>query len=74
MDVTNTNDSSRVNGSFQPTNTEILQGTLNYQEQVRRQTILNSMENKDYLLVIASQQNKSVEQVKYELMLKLIDG
>ncbi|KAK6459532.1 uncharacterized protein RJT20DRAFT_124767 [Scheffersomyces xylosifermentans] len=48
--------------------------SLNYQEQLRRQTIMNSMENKDYLLIIASQQQKSVQQVKYELMLKLIEG
>ena len=40
----------------------------------RRQLIMNSMENMDYLLMIASQQNKSVEQVKYELKLKLIYG
>lgn len=45
---------------------------INYQEQNRRQLIMNSMENMDYLLMIASQQNKSVEQVKYELKLKLI--
>lgn len=48
--------------------------SLNYQEQLRRQKILNLMENKDYLLVIASQQQKSVQQVKYELMLKLTEG
>lgn len=48
--------------------------SLNYQEQLRRQTIINSMENRDYLLVIASQQQKSVAQVKYELMMKLIEG
>ena len=47
---------------------------INYQEQNRRQLIMNSMENMDYLLMIASQQNKSVEQVKYELKLKLIYG
>lgn len=47
---------------------------LSYQEQTRRQIIINSMENKDYLLVIASQQQKSVQQVKYELMLRLIEG
>lgn len=47
---------------------------LNYQEQFRRQLIMNSLENKDYLMVIASQQNKSVEQVKYELKLRLIYG
>ncbi|RLV89712.1 hypothetical protein JA1_005000 [Spathaspora sp. JA1] len=35
-----------------------------YQEQLRRQTILNSMENKDYLLIMASQQNKSVQQLE----------
>ncbi|ODV79189.1 uncharacterized protein CANTADRAFT_28194, partial [Suhomyces tanzawaensis NRRL Y-17324] len=48
--------------------------SLNYQEQLRRQTILNSLENRDYLLVIASQQQKSVLQVKYELMMKLTEG
>lgn len=32
------------------------------------------MGNKDFLLVIASQQQKSVQQVKYELMLKLMEG
>ncbi|ABN65096.1 predicted protein [Scheffersomyces stipitis CBS 6054] len=47
---------------------------LNYQEQLRRQTIMNSMENKDFLLIVASQQKKSVQQVKYELMLKLVEG
>lgn len=47
---------------------------ISYQEQVRRLAILNSMENKDYLLVIASQQQKSVQQVKYELMLRLTEG
>ncbi|KAG7663591.1 uncharacterized protein J8A68_002840 [[Candida] subhashii] len=45
---------------------------MDYQEQLRRQTIINSIENKDYLLVIASQQNKSVQQVIYELKLKLV--
>lgn len=48
--------------------------SVSYEEQLRRQTILNSIENKDYLLVIASQQQKSVQQVKYELMLKLTEG
>lgn len=48
--------------------------SLNYQEQLRRQKILNLMENNDYLLVMASQQQKSVQQVKYELMLKLTEG
>lgn len=47
---------------------------LSYLEQVRRQTILNSIENIDYLLVIASQQHKSVQQVRYELMQKLVEG
>lgn len=47
---------------------------LSHQETIRRQTIINSMENKDYLLVIASQQNKSVQQVRYELMKKLTEG
>lgn len=47
---------------------------LSYQEELRRQKILNLLENKDYLLVIASQQQKSVQQVKHELMLKLKEG
>lgn len=47
---------------------------LTYQEELRRQKILNLMANKDYLLVIASQQQKSVQQVRYELMLKLKEG
>ncbi|KND96580.2 hypothetical protein QG37_07018 [Candidozyma auris] len=45
---------------------------MSYEEQLRRQKIVNSMENKDYLLIIASQQQKSVEQVKYELMQRLV--
>ena len=48
--------------------------SISYEEQLRRQIILNSIENKDYLLVIASQQQKSVQQVRYELMLKLTEG
>ncbi|CUM52629.1 unnamed protein product [Debaryomyces tyrocola] len=48
--------------------------SISYEEQLRRQIILNSIENKDYLLVIASQQQKSVQQVKHELMLKLTEG
>jgi hypothetical protein len=51
-----------------------MESRLNYQEEVRRQQILNSMENRDYLLIIASQQGKSVEQVKYELMMRLMEG
>ncbi|QBM89603.1 hypothetical protein METSCH_D06810 [Metschnikowia aff. pulcherrima] len=47
---------------------------LGYHEQLRRQKILSLMANLDYLLVIASQQQKSVQQVRYELMLKLKDG
>ncbi|EGV60227.1 hypothetical protein CANTEDRAFT_111283 [Yamadazyma tenuis ATCC 10573] len=46
--------------------------TMNFQEQQRRQVIMNTIENHDYLLVVASQQNKTVEQVKYELMMKLM--
>lgn len=46
---------------------------MNYQEQLRRQKIVNLMESKDYLLIIASQQQKSVQQVRYELMLKLVN-
>uniref|UniRef100_A0A0L0NSE0 Uncharacterized protein n=1 Tax=Candidozyma auris TaxID=498019 RepID=A0A0L0NSE0_CANAR len=45
---------------------------MSYEEQLRRQKIVNLMENKDYLLIIASQQQKSVEQVKYELMQRLV--
>lgn len=47
------------------------QRPLNYLEEVRRQKIFNLIENKDYLLVLASQQQKSVQQVKYELLLQL---
>lgn len=50
----------------------LIKNTLTYEEQLRRQMILNSSENMDYLLAIASQQQKSVEQVKYELILKLV--
>lgn len=45
---------------------------MSYEEQLRRQKIVNLMENEDYLLIIASQQQKSVEQVKYELMQRLV--
>lgn len=48
--------------------------TLSYEEQLRRQKIINLMENKDFLLVMASQQQKSVQQVKYELLTKLLQG
>lgn len=51
-----------------------MESALSYLEQARRQAILNSIENIDYLLVIASQQHKSVQQVRYELMLKLVEG
>lgn len=44
---------------------------LSYQEQVKRERILALMANKDFLMVLASQQQKSVQQVKYELSLKL---
>lgn len=47
---------------------------MSYSEQQRRQIIMNSLENRDYLLIIANQQNKSVQQVKYELMEKLVKG
>lgn len=47
---------------------------MNYQEQLRRQKIVNLLENKDYLLIIASQQQKLVLQVKYELMQRLVKG
>lgn len=46
---------------------------MSYSEELRKQIITNSMENRDYLLVLASQQNKSVQQVKYELMKKLAE-
>ncbi|OBA21283.1 hypothetical protein METBIDRAFT_42911 [Metschnikowia bicuspidata var. bicuspidata NRRL YB-4993] len=42
-----------------------------YQEQLRQQKILALMANLDYLLVIASREQKSVQQVRYEFMLKL---
>ncbi|CAH6722676.1 hypothetical protein CLIB1444_10S03862 [[Candida] jaroonii] len=48
--------------------------SMSYSEQQRRQIIMNSLENRDYLLIIANQQNKSVQQVKYELMEKLVKG
>lgn len=48
-----------------------MNGQLNYQEHVRRQRILALMANKDYLMVVASQQDKSVAQVRYELSLTL---
>lgn len=54
-------------------NDVVKNSNMNYQEYLRRQTILNSMENMDYLLVIASQQQKSVQQVRYELLLKLTE-
>lgn len=44
---------------------------LSYQEQQRLEMIVNLMENIDYLLVIASQEQKTVQQVRYELMCKL---
>lgn len=47
---------------------------INYQEQNRRQLIYELNGEYGLLLRIASQQNKSVEQVKYELKLKLIYG
>lgn len=53
---------------------EGLDKSVNYEEQQRRQVILNSLENTDYLLIIANQQQKSVEQVKHELMLRLVKG
>ena len=43
----------------------------NYHDQVRKQRIMSLLTNQDYLLVMASQQEKSVQQVKYDLMLKL---
>lgn len=47
---------------------------MNYHEQLRRQKILTLMANLDYLMVIASREQKSVQQVRYELMLKLKEG
>lgn len=70
-------DSNNHNGSSSHNyfnNSPNISEPLNYQEQFRRQLIMNSLENKDYLMVIASQQNKSIEQVKYELKLQLIYG
>ena len=71
MDSNNHNGSSGLNYF---NNSPNISEPLNYQEQFRRQLIMNSLENKDYLMVIASQQNKSIEQVKYELKLQLIYG
>lgn len=48
--------------------------SLPYEEQLRRQTILNLIENRDYLLVIALQQGKSVPQVRFELTKRLVEG
>lgn len=48
--------------------------SLCYQEQLRRQKIINLIESEDYLLVMASQQQKSVQQVKYELLQQLAQG
>lgn len=45
--------------------------SLSYLEQLRRDKILALIASKDYLMVMASQQQKSVEQVKYELYLEL---
>lgn len=45
--------------------------SLSYQEKLRRDKILALIASKDYLMVMASQQQKSVEQVKYELYLEL---
>lgn len=45
--------------------------SISYQEQLQRDQILALLANMDYLLVIASQEQKSVQQVKYELTLKL---
>lgn len=47
---------------------------LNYQEQQRRQVILNTLENEDYLLTVANSKGCSVEEVKHELRQKLILG
>lgn len=51
-----------------------MSSTLNYQELLKQRKIQNLIENQDYLLVIASQQQKLVQQVKYELKLKLREG
>ncbi|KAL6449590.1 hypothetical protein SBY92_004505 [Candida maltosa Xu316] len=72
MNTDNTNNTRSASPMFSRSSSTT--EPLNYQEQLRRQLIMNSLENKDYLMMIASQQNKSVEQVKYELKLKLIYG
>lgn len=54
--------------------TTAMSSTLNYQELLKQRKIQNLIENQDYLLVIASQQQKLVQQVKYELKLKLREG
>lgn len=46
----------------------------NDHERRRRTRIMNSIDNLDYLLIIATREKKTIEQVKYELKLKLIHG
>ncbi|KAI5968644.1 hypothetical protein CANMA_002079 [Candida margitis] len=46
----------------------------NDHERIRRTKIMNSLDNLDYLMLIAAQQKKSIAQVTYELKLKLIHG
>ncbi|KAI5965475.1 hypothetical protein KGF57_000741 [Candida theae] len=46
----------------------------NDHERIRRTKIMNSLDNLDYMMLIATQQKKSIAQVKYELKLRLING
>ncbi|CCG20876.1 hypothetical protein CORT_0A04880 [Candida orthopsilosis Co 90-125] len=46
----------------------------NDHERIRRTKIMNSLDNLDYLMLIAAQQKKSIAQVTYELKLQLING
>ena len=41
-------------------------------EERLRQKILNSLNNRDYLMLMAHQQNKLVAQVRYELIERLV--
>ena len=47
---------------------------MNDHERIRRTKIMNSLDNLDYLVLIAAQQKKSIAQVTYELKLQLIHG
>ena len=46
----------------------------NNHERIRCTKIMNSLDNLDYLMLIAAQQKKSIAQVKYELKLQLLNG